>query len=148
MKVTQERFLIASVSEKRFAFPLKDITEVMETFLTYPMPKAPPEYLGVMNFHGTPVPVLDFDSFLHRCPAKESGTILALDARIGSLAVRVDGIEKIVSGCIVASGSEHDWLSGTSVDIGQEKIPSPSLERLVELLEDALQGAERKTLKP
>ncbi len=147
MKISQERFLIVSVREKRFAFHLKDIAEVMETFLTYPIPKAPQEYLGVMNSHGVPVPVLDFGSFLHGCPPKESGTILVLDSRICSLALRVDGIEKIVSACIAESSDESDWLSGTSVAIGQEKIPLPSLEKLLVLLEDSIRGLGRKTRK-
>ncbi len=148
MKANQERFLIASVREKRFAFPLKDIAEVMETFLAYPIPKAPREYVGVMNFHGAPVPVLDFDSFLNGCPAKGTGSVLMLDSRICSLALRIDGIERIASGEIIGGGNESDWLSGTSVAIGQESLPSPSLERLVELLEDALRSSGRNARKP
>lgn len=148
MKAHQERFLIVSVCEKRFAFSLQDITEVMETFRTYPIPKAPPEYVGVMNCHGAPVPVMDFDSFLHGCPAKDSGTILVLDGRIGSLALRVDGIDKIVSGCTVETGSESDWLLGTSVAMGPERIPLPSLDKLVTLLEETLQGSGAKPRKP
>lgn len=148
MKANQERFLIVSVRDKRFAFPLKDIAEVMETFLANPIPKAPREYVGVMNFHGAPVPVLDFDSFLNGCPAKRSGTVLVLDSRLCSLALRIDGIERIVPGEIIEGGNESDWLSGASVAIEQEKIPSPSLEKLVKLLEDALQGSGRKTRVP
>ncbi len=148
MKAQQERFLIVSVSDKRFAFPLKDIAEVMETFRTYPIPKAPPEYVGVMNSHGAPVPVLDFGSFLHGRPARQSGTILVIDSRIGSLALLVDGIEKIVSGCTAETGSERDWLSGTSLELEMETIPSPSLEKLVALLEETLQGSGATSRKP
>jgi len=148
MKANQERFLIATVREKRFAFPLKDIAEVMETFLAYPIPKAPREYVGVMNCHGAPVPVLDFDSFLNGCPAQGTGAVLVLDGRICSLALRIDGIERIAFGEIIEGGNGSGWLTGTSVAIGQESIPSPSLEKLVELLEDALQGPGRKTRMP
>ena len=144
MKGRQERFLIVSVGNERFAFPLRDIAEVTETFRTFPIPKAPPEYIGVMNFHGSPVPLLDFDSFLHRIPAKETGTILVLDRRIGSLALRVEGIERIVTDCTVENGNESDWLSGKSVMLGLEKIPLPSLEGLVAQLEEALRGSGLK----
>lgn len=148
MKVQQERFLIVSVGEKRFAFPLKDIAEVMETFRTYPLPKAPPEYVGVMNFHGAPVPVLDLGTLLHGRPPQQSGTILVLDGRIGSLALRVDGIDKIVSGRTAETGSESNWLSGTSLELEMATIPSPSLEKLVELLEETLQGSGKASRKP
>jgi chemotaxis signal transduction protein len=148
MKAQQERFLIVRASDKRFAFPLKDIAEVMETFRTYPIPKAPPEYVGVMNSHGAPVPVLDFGSLLHGRPARQSGTILVIDSRIGSLALLVDGIEKIVSGCTAETGSGGDWLSGTSLELETETIPSPSLEKLVTLLEETLQGSGATSRNP
>ena len=148
MKASRERFLIVSVSESRFAFPLKEIAEVTETFATYPIPLAPQEYVGVMNFHGAPVPVLDLDSLLHGCPPKASGTVLVIDGRICSLAVRVDRIEKIAPGDIIESFPASDWQSGRSAVIEQEKIPSPSLDRLVELLEDTLRRSGRQPRTP
>jgi|AMWB02.1.fsa_nt_gi purine-binding chemotaxis protein CheW len=148
MTAQQERFLIVSVSEKRFAFPLKDIAEVMETCRTYPIPKAPAEYVGVMNSHGAPLPVLDFGSLLDGRPARQSGTTLVLDSRIASLALRVDSIEQIVSGCTAETGSDSDWLSGTYLELEKGAIPSPSLEKLIVLLEETLQSPGTASRKP
>ena len=97
MSSRARRFLIFTLRGDRYAMNVSDLSEVMETPPTFPIPKAPKTFLGVMNFHGTPTPVLDLAAFLHGDPPENSGRILILDHKIGSLALRIDTVERIIS---------------------------------------------------
>jgi chemotaxis signal transduction protein len=141
MNGRQSPFLIVSVRGERCALYLGDIAEVMETFTTYPIPKSPPSLLGVMNFHGSPVPVLDLASFLHGSPPSGSGPVLVLDHRMASLALRVDAVERILfEGREDGNDLEGDGFMGTTVSGAGEGIRLLRLARVVERLDEELRG--------
>jgi len=66
----QTQFLVFSTHGERCALRLEDIAEVMESFAAFPIPNAPPCLIGVINFHGSPVPVLDLAAFLYGTPPR------------------------------------------------------------------------------
>jgi hypothetical protein len=141
MNGPQAPFLIVTVRGERCALHLGDIAEVMETFTTFPIPTAPHPILGVMNFHGSPVPVLDLASFLHGPPPTGSGPILVLDHRIAALALRVDAVERILfDGRQGGTGLEEDGFMGPPVSGAGEGIRLLLLERVVERLDELLRG--------
>ncbi|MRR33288.1 chemotaxis protein CheW [bacterium] len=141
MNDRQAPFLIVAAHGERCALHLGDIVEVMETFTTYPIPNAPPCFLGVMNFHGSPVPVLDLAAFLHGTPPKGSGPILVLDHRIASLALRVDAVERILfDGREGVTDLEEDGFLGPPVSGAGDEIRLLLVERVVERLDVVLRA--------
>ncbi|KAF0219777.1 MAG: putative CheW [Geobacteraceae bacterium] len=97
MKDGTKRLLIFNVQERRYALGLQDVAEVMEPPPTFPIPRAPGWFKGVMNFHGSLVSVLDLAKFLKIGSAVRPGKVLVLDRCIASLALMVDRVETIVS---------------------------------------------------
>jgi len=139
MNSRQAPFLIVAVRGERCALHLGDIVEVMETFTAFPIPKAPPSLLGVMNFHGSPIPVLDLASFLHGSPSAGPGPVLVLDHRIASLALRVDAVERILfDGREGGTSLEEDGFLGSPVSGAGDGIRLLLLERVVEGLDEVL----------
>jgi len=135
----EERFLLATVRKETYALPLKDIAEVMESFQTFPLPKSPPGYLGLMNFHGSPRPVLDLSTFLHGDLPQMTGAVLVLDHHIGSLALRVDAVKRIAVDIRAAeTAGDEDSRTGITFPSSDGTIRILSPERLVARLEEEL----------
>lgn len=133
------RFLIFTLRGDRYAMNVSDLSEVMETPPTFPIPKAPMTFLGVMNFHGTPTPVLDLASFLHGDTPKSSGRILILDHKIGSLALRIDTVERIISDIRgLQIQEEESTYVRQSILFNNEIIPLIALDILMSELENEI----------
>ncbi len=145
-----DRFLIVTLRGERLALRLDDIAEVRETFQTYPIPKVPEYYLGVMNSHGSPTPILDPAAFLYGDSPRDAGTLLLLDHRIGTLALRIDRVERIIYAAPPTETVEPgNGLTERTVLHNEEAIPLLNLERLVAGLEDdLLLGAAEPVRKP
>jgi len=144
------RFLIFTLRGDRYAMNVSDLAEVMETPPTFPIPKAPKTFLGVMNFHGAPMPVLDLASFLHGDPPESSGRILILDHKIGSLALRIDTVERIISdirGLQIQQWNE-DSYARQSIMFNAEKIPLLAIDMLLTELEEEIRSGGVKTKVP
>ena len=139
------RFLIFMLRGDRYAMNVSDLSEVMETPDTFPIPKAPKTFLGVMNFHGTPTPIVDLASFLHGDPPKSSGRILVLDQKIGSLALRIDTVERIISDIrgLQIQQTEGANLS-QSITFNGEKIPLFAIDILMTELENEVRTMHKK----
>jgi chemotaxis signal transduction protein len=136
MTVRHDRFLIVTLCSERLALPLNDIMEVRETFQTFPLPKAPAYYVGVMNSHGSPTPILDLTAFLYGDSPKSGGTLLLLDHRIGTLAMRIDRVDRIIYATPPSETEEAcDGLMERTVMHNEETIRLLNLERLVARLE-------------
>lgn len=141
------RFLIFTLRGGRYAMNVSDLAEVMETPPTFPIPKAPKTFLGVMNFHGTPMPVLDLASFFHGEPAKNTGRILILDHKIGSLALRIDTVERIISDIrgLQIQQQDEDSCARQSIMFNAEKIPLLAIDLLMTELEDEIRTGGGKS---
>lgn len=133
------RFLIFTLRGDRFAMNASDLSEVMEPPPTFPIPKAPKTFLGIMNFHGSPIPILDLASFLYGDPPKSTGRILILDHKIGSLALRIDTVERIISDIrgLQILQEEGSYVR-QSILFNTEKIPLIALDILMTELENEL----------
>ncbi|HOP39633.1 MAG TPA: chemotaxis protein CheW [Geobacteraceae bacterium] len=133
------RFLIFTLHDKRYALNVEDLSEVMVTPTTFPIPKAPEIFLGVMNFHGSPTPVLDLTTFLHGNPPNGGGSVLILDHKIGSLAIRIDTVERIVSDI---RGLQVRQDSGPyrrqSILFNEETIPILAMDLVMTELEERM----------
>jgi purine-binding chemotaxis protein CheW len=142
------RFLIFTLRGDRYAMNVSDLSEVMETPLTFQIPKAPKTFLGVMNFHGTPMPVLDLASFLHDGPPEHSGRILILDHKIGSLALRIDTVERIISDIrgLQIQQQEDCSYARQSITFNTETIPLLAVDMLMTELENEVRTGYRKTV--
>ena len=140
------RFLIFTLRNERYAMNVSDLAEVMEPPPTFPIPKAPKSFLGVMNFHGSPIPVLDLASFLHGDPPKSTGRILILDHKIGSLALRIDTVERIVSDIrgLQIQQDEGSYVR-QSILFNTVKIPLFALDILITELENEVRTGCRKS---
>ena len=149
MTKRHDRFLIVNLRGERLALRLDDIAEVRETFQTYPIPNVPEYYLGVMNSHGSPTPILDPAAFLYGDSPRDAGTLLLLDHRIGTLALRIDRVERIIYAVPpVETEPPGNGLTERTVLHNDEDIPLLDLERLVTRLEnDFLLGAAEPVRK-
>ncbi len=139
MNTASRRYLIFSLASQTHALPVEAVAEVMETPHTYPIPKVPDYYLGAMNCHGAPVPVLDLAAFFHDKPAQEGGSILVLHHTVGSLALRIDGVERIVSIIrgVQVQGDESPY-SRQALLFENRRIPIIVPELLVNVLDERL----------
>jgi len=133
------RFLIFTLRGRQYSVNAADLSEVMETPVTFPIPRAPRGYLGVMNFHGVPTPVLDLASFLHGDPPTAAGKILVLDHRHGSLALRIDKVVRIVSDIRdLRIQPEEAHFVKQSLLFQNERIPVLALDVLMDGLEEEI----------
>ncbi len=141
-----KRFLIFSLGGARYAVNVGDLSEVMEPPATFPIPRAPKIFLGVMNFHGAPTPVLDLASFLHGDPPVRSGKILVLNHKVGSLALRIDTVERIVSDIrgLQVQPEEGPYVC-QSILFNKEKIPLLAVDMLMGELEEEVRTGHRKS---
>jgi chemotaxis signal transduction protein len=131
------RFLIFTLRGKQYSVNAGDLSEVMETAATFPIPRAPRCYLGVMNFHGVPTPVLDLASFLFGDPPTGPGNLLVLDHRFGSLALRIDTVVRIVSDIRdLRIQPDEGAFVRHSILFHNERIPVLALDMLVDELEE------------
>lgn len=53
------RLVVFAIEGQRYALPLETVERVLPMVAVVPLPKAPPVALGVINLHGTAIPVLD-----------------------------------------------------------------------------------------
>lgn len=114
------KYLIFTLSGRRYAFDLAQIAEVVEQPATWPIPLAPPCYQGAMNFHGTIVAIMDLGMFLGLPERHGAQKTIVLDSRIAALAFCVEDIVRITP-----PGQAE--LSGTPGDeafvLGQLSLP-------------------------
>lgn len=92
----EERFLLFRAGGEGYALRLQEISEVMEPQRSYPLPGAPPHFLGLINFHGALTALVDLAAYLQTGVARGSGALLVMDSRRSALALRVDAVAGIV----------------------------------------------------
>lgn len=93
----EERFLLFSAAGEAFACNLQEISEVMEPQPSFPIPRAPHHFVGLINFHGSLTALVDLGLYLGRAAAPAPGKLLVLDARLAQLALRVDGVTSVIT---------------------------------------------------
>lgn len=137
MKDRESRFLIFGMGDERYALALEDVEEIMEPPQVYPLPKAPPYYSGIMNCHGTPIPVLDVEAFYKKIPSSPGNKILVLDRKKANLALGVHSVHGIASGAIVLEpGSDNSEKLEKTLVMADGRMKLLVTERLLNILEE------------
>ncbi|OGU06424.1 MAG: chemotaxis protein CheW [Geobacteraceae bacterium GWC2_58_44] len=137
--MTEERFLLFSAAGEGFACNLQEISEVMEPQASFPIPRAPRHFTGLINFHGTLTALVDLGLYLGRAPEGGPGKLLVLDARVAGLALRVDGVSSIITRDSITDESPgEDPLTAAHLTTEQGKFRLLRLEALLCDLEQGL----------
>lgn len=136
----EERLLLFSLAGERFALDLQEVAEVMEPPVSFPFPKAPGHFMGLINFHGAPTALLDLGIFLgHGYRPPSQGRVLVLDSRVASLALWVDGVTSVIPGASVTGRSPgEDFLIAEILQTEQGEARLIRAEQLLEALEQGL----------
>jgi len=135
----EERFLLFSVAGEGFAFNLQEICEVMEPQASFPMPRVPRHFIGLMNFHGTLTALVDLALYLGRAGHGSPGKVLVLDTRLAALALTVEGVRSIITGEGITQWSEsEDPLTAALLETEQGTFRLIRTEALLFGLEQGL----------
>lgn len=111
------RLVVFLLDEQRYAVPLSAVERVVPMVAVSPLPKSPAIALGVINFHGTVIPVLDirrrfgvaphdYDISAHLVVARTSRRTLAMpvDEVLGVSEVEA---EAVASPDAILPGIDH-----------------------------------------
>ena len=136
------RLLVFTLQGSRYALELRDVAEVLEPPVLFPIPRVPLFFPGIMNFHGNLVTVFDLSQFLNNVPRNPHGKVLVLDTRIANLAVWVDMVENIVSTDIVLEEDESsEPLVGKVLIMAYGEVKMLAVEKLLAELEEILSAS-------
>jgi purine-binding chemotaxis protein CheW len=102
----ENRLILCTLHDSRYALRLRDVAEVMEPPRIYPVPRVPQYVAGIMNFHGKLVSVLDLANFLTGASRHPQGELLVLDSRIANLALWVNSVEHVRSTDVIREENE------------------------------------------
>jgi len=144
------KVLVFHIGAQRYGLPLAAISSVLPAAALTGVPLTPPYVAGLLDLHGTPVPVIDLAQLAAKVPAA-----LRFDTRIvivnyvvgagdgdvrplGLLAERVQGIEDVAAAALADNG-----VRGAPF-LGQVATGTGSMLQLVEV--DHLLSAEVRAL--
>ena len=134
----EERFLLFRAGGEGYACRLQEVSEVMEPQPSYPLPGAPPHFLGLINFHGALTALVDFPAYLKKRGVSRSGAVLVMDSGRSALALQVDAVAGIVpAGAVTEEPQEEGDASAPLLTTEQGRF---RLLRLDALLADLEQG--------
>lgn len=134
-------FLIFTLGGKRYGIDLRDVAEVLDSPTTFSIPRSPDFFMGVMNFHGRPVALLDLARCLGTGRAAQEGKVVVFDHRIGSLALWVDQVTGFVSDAAICGERPGDGMVVERVlDDGGGEIHQVSPEYLLTRIENVMSG--------
>ncbi|PLX94348.1 MAG: hypothetical protein C0621_05605 [Desulfuromonas sp.] len=91
-----EKVLIFTLGDERYGLEVAHIQEIVESPPLFYIPRAPGHYRGALNFHGTILPVLDLPLYLGFSQAECGERVVVLPPSLGTLALAVTAIERIV----------------------------------------------------
>ncbi|HJV35059.1 chemotaxis protein CheW [Geomonas sp.] len=135
----EERFLLFQAAGEGFAFRLREISEVMEPQDSFPCPRAPRHFLGLLNFHGTLTALVDLSRYLGRESRSREGKVLVLDTRGAHLALLVEGVWAILPReAVLDQAPGDDPLTAAVLQTEQGEFRLLTLETLVFALEQGL----------
>jgi chemotaxis signal transduction protein len=141
--------LLFRLGYRRLALELAAVAEVLEEQPTFPIPLAPPCFVGVMNSHGSLVSLVDLGRYLDDRNSATPGKVLVLDRRIGRLALRVDEVERIVAAEeLDTPRAVNEPLHHVLVEISGEDVPVLAADLLVAQLEEDLLRSSRPAVTP
>ena len=136
----EERLLLFTLAGQGFAFDLQEVAEVMEPQASFPVPRTPGHFAGLINFHGALTALVDLGLFLGQgCRHPAQGKVLVLDTRLASLALWVDGVTCVIPGtAILARMPGVDGLTSELLETEHGTIRLLRAEALLDALEEGL----------
>ncbi len=137
MNNSERRLLIFHLKGEKYALKLYDAAEVMEPPPLFPIPKAPLYFLGVMNFHGSLVPILDLAAALFDLGSHpDGGKVVVLGIHEVNLAFWIDAIVDIISEeQVVAEHESFDEMVEKFLVLPDQELRLLSIENLLDRLE-------------
>lgn len=135
------RYIVFTLRGGRYALDLRDVAEVRDPPLTFPIPRAPHYFAGIINFHGALVAVLDLAMFFEAQHGSTGEKILVLDRSIANLAILVDMVEDIVSEEVVLEEREGgDATTASLLVMADGEVKLLAVRNILENLEAVLNG--------
>ena len=99
-------YLQLFVGNSRFALSAKDVIAIVPVVSLHKVPKSPDYIVGILNYHGDSVPVIDVQELL---AGKKSNNRLKNDRRlIGLLAEKLTEVTRVDESEFKASGVQND----------------------------------------
>jgi len=91
--------LLCQVGEQRVGVPLSQVEQVLMMCELAPIPESPAWISGLLNFHGTLIPVIDIWARTHegQRPSLFNDSIVVCSTGSGPLAIIVQGTERVVT---------------------------------------------------
>ena len=102
------------VAGEQYALPVTSVLEVAERGEITPVPGAPPEVIGVRNFHGQVIPVIDMASRLGLDRDAEAPLIVVAQERGHQAALAVDEVLEVGEIPEASNETESDLLVGAA----------------------------------
>jgi len=147
------KVLVFHIGAQRYGLPLAAISSVLPAAALTGVPLTPPYVAGLLDLHGTPVPVIDLAQLATKVPAalRFDTRIVIVDYVVGAgegevrplglLAERVQGIEDVAAAALADNG-----VRGAPF-LGQVATGAGSMLQLVEV-EHLLSAEVRALLFP
>lgn len=114
--------LVFYIGEERYAFPSDQVVEIVPKILLRKIPHAPPYVVGMLNFRGVPVPVVDLCLILQGRAAENR-----MHTRLVVLnCPMTDGQESVLVGILVERLTEtayHDAKDFVDAGIRARDLP-------------------------
>ena len=89
-----EKYLIFTVREKRYALPSKIISEVAALEKVFPLPLVPEYVRGIINRYSVPYALIDISFLLLKDPSN-AGKVIVLKEQVDKLALLIDDVTDI-----------------------------------------------------
>jgi chemotaxis signal transduction protein len=112
-------FVVYETASRRFALPARDVVQVLRMVAIARLPGAPPHVRGVVDLHGTPVPVVDVSVLVGEPPREpDPSQQLLLVQAVGRLvALQVDRVVELREGPLQdarAAGLDPSLVAGAA----------------------------------
>lgn len=90
--------VVFSLDDRRFAVPLSAVVRIERMVALTPLPKAPDIVMGIINFHGRVIPVVDIRSRFNMTPrpSELSDQLLIIQTGERTIAFIVDFVESVI----------------------------------------------------
>jgi len=95
------RYLAFDLGEETFAVEVGRVEVVLEPIPITRVPKAPPQFRGVINYRGSVIPVADLSIRFGREPSSDQKSIIVLRVRYGdqdvTIGVLADRVHEVIA---------------------------------------------------
>src|SRR6185369_2605864 len=136
----EERLLLFTVAGERFALNLQEVAEVMEPPASYPVPRVPGHFVGLINFHGALTALVDLALYTGRGSRRPGrGKVLVLDPHLAGLALWVEEVGLVLAGAAILSREPgQDPLTAELLQTESGRVRLLGVEALLFALEREL----------